>query len=286
MRHDLALILDQCLDALASGRSIEECAALYPEIANELKPLLLTTVELKDLPQPEPRAAAVRSALVRAGAALPRREAAAVAGERAGFGRWGLRRPTVTALRWAAALAASVALVVGIGTASAGSAPGDLLYPVKLVTERVVFALTTGPAERAELRLSFADKRLDELLRSARASGRIDPDLLKRLLDEATLALEQVKQAPDKQYRRVLTRVEAANTYQRRAFEYLQGVVRSDEAPLLSRAISTCDERERWVRGRWGVSEQPPAQAPGAVETRPRPSPQPERCWGSGCDWD
>lgn len=61
-------ILDQCLDALAGGRSIEECAVLYPGFTDEVTALLHVATELKNLPQPEPRRTSVQSALVRAAA--------------------------------------------------------------------------------------------------------------------------------------------------------------------------------------------------------------------------
>ncbi len=48
MKRRLDEILEECLSAYEDGcRSIEQSLALYPDLANELEPLLLTVVELK-----------------------------------------------------------------------------------------------------------------------------------------------------------------------------------------------------------------------------------------------
>lgn len=47
--------------------------------------------------------------------------------------------------------------------ASFDSVPGDVLYPVKLVTERVQVTLATSGEQRAKLHAEFAGRRLDEL---------------------------------------------------------------------------------------------------------------------------
>ena len=179
-------------------------------------------------------------------------------------------------------------LTIGLSTASARSLPGDLLYTLKLATERVAFALTTSPDRRAELRLSFADTRLEELVRTAQADGRINPDLLKRLLNEATLALEDAEPTPEDRYRGIATRVDAFNTYQKQVFEDLLPVVHEDDSQLLTRAISVCEERGRWMQRRWGGRRQiaPMNGAERPANPPPARSQEQDRCWDSGCRWD
>jgi len=286
MNRDIENILDRCLDLLQEGRSIEQCLHLYPEVADDLEPLLRVAGELQRLPEAEPRPAALRTALLRAGAALPSRSDVLDFSQDSGLRSSVRRSPVRIAFRWAAAAAAVLVLTLGLGTASANSVPGDFLYPIKLATERVTFALTTSTDRRVELHLSFADSRLEELVRTAQADGQIDPLLLKRLLEHATLALEDAKPLPDERYRQLLTRVDAFNTYQKQVFEQLQPAVHSDDRQLLTRAISVCDERERWMRRTWGdVQETPPNQVLGPADQRPTQPPERDRCWGSGCDW-
>lgn len=41
MDRDFDLLLDECLDRLNGGQSVEECLALYPQFAEEIEPLLM-----------------------------------------------------------------------------------------------------------------------------------------------------------------------------------------------------------------------------------------------------
>jgi len=53
--------------------------------------------------------------------------------------------------------------VSGAAFASQNSLPGDVLYPVKILTEKTQVALTKDEINKASLHLEFAQKRLDEL---------------------------------------------------------------------------------------------------------------------------
>ncbi|NBS41710.1 hypothetical protein EBS80_03535, partial [bacterium] len=55
--------------------------------------------------------------------------------------------------------------------ASFDSVPGDVLYPVKLVTERVQITLATSGEQRAKLHAEFAGRRLDEINSITSSSG-------------------------------------------------------------------------------------------------------------------
>ena len=270
MKSDLPEILDRCLDALARGKTVEESLAPYPDSAAELAPLLLTGATLRGLPRQVPRPPALDAALLRAGASLPRRNGAPEAGPALRPGNGRLQRVGRVAFRWATAAALSLVLVAGIGTVSAHSAPGDLLYPLKLATERVTFSLTFSPEKRAELRLSFADDRLDELVRRLQASGAVDPALLRILLREAELALNEAGPVQAEHYKLFLAKLGAFNTYQRSAFQTLGKKARGEDAQLLRRAISVCDERDRWIQERM---------------TSPEGEKEGGRCWGGDCEW-
>lgn len=83
-----------------------------------------------------------------------------------------------------AACAMLLILVVGVARASAGSLPGDTLYPAKRAVEAARLALVSDQDE-ASLRLGFAARRLDEF---AALLQRGDP--YPRALDEAADQLE------------------------------------------------------------------------------------------------
>lgn len=76
--------------------------------------------------------------------------------------------------------------------ASQGSLPGDVLYPVKRGTERAQLMFARDPVTRAELQLSFARTRLDEITRIAETR----PQHVESLVQEITVTLDEVDQAP------------------------------------------------------------------------------------------
>ncbi len=271
MNHDLSSGLDKCLDDLAKGQSLEECLNSHPE-AVALSPILSLAVELKELPQPEPRREALQGLLVKAGASLPKHGPGALLAPEISRARWaGSRRPIWPTLRWASALAACAVVAFGVGTAASQSLPGSVFYPIKLFTERVTFALTIEPAKRAELRLSFADDRLDELARSAREQGKLDPALLRQVLRESELALQDARPLPEPRFRTLLANVNTSNSYQRTVLAQVNKWLPSGDRGPIEKAISTCDERERWLR---------------EVMTAPANGSERDRSWGPGCNCD
>lgn len=271
MAHEPSLILDNCLDELAKGRSLDECLNTVPEAA-DLRPILSLAAELRKLSQPEPRREAVQGLLVKAGASLSRcvpwsRSGSAVQRAR----RSGSHRPFWPILRWAGALAACAVAAFGVSAAASQSIPGSLLYPIKLFTERVTFALTTEPGKRAELRLSFADDRLEELIRSARKEGRIDPALLRQVHRESEGALRDARPLPEARFKSFLSKVNLSNGYQKNVFLQVHRWVPTEDQGPIKKAISACDERERWLK-----------EAMKAPESGSRQ----DRSWGPECDCD
>ena len=91
----------------------------------------------------------------------------------------------------AAVLAVAVALA-GMGggavLAAADTLPGDVLYPVKLLTEDIRLALTPDPAARAELEMNFVDLRVQEMARLAQQGEEIRQAEVERM----TRQMEQV----------------------------------------------------------------------------------------------
>jgi len=151
-------ILDECLQRLLAGETIESCLSHYPQHAAELEPLLRTsqdTLKAADIkPRPEFRDLARRrfQAAVRE---VPRKE----------------KRDFFALLRPSLATVAIIAIVLlaggGVVAAAGNSLPGSPLYPVKLATESVRLALTPSDLGKAELNAAFADERVDEIIRLA-----------------------------------------------------------------------------------------------------------------------
>jgi hypothetical protein len=127
--------LSDCLDRIAAGEPLEACVARYPDIAQELRPLLTTAQRTSLIASAIAPSQATRNAvLARVMADWPTDKPR----KTAFFGAW-LMRPAVAVTAAVLALLA----VGGVGTVSAasGSVPGDLLYPVKTTREKVSLLL-------------------------------------------------------------------------------------------------------------------------------------------------
>ncbi|UCH42383.1 MAG: hypothetical protein JSW16_06070 [Dehalococcoidales bacterium] len=156
--REIENILNECLERmLVQGETVERCVGLYPQHADELRPLLEFAVAAREAtviqPRPEfrDRARYQFSQILRDSEQKARRPL---------FGwHW---RPT-----WVATVAIFLVLIIaGGGTAAAasGSMPDQALYTVKLITERVQLAFTFTALGKAEAYASMADKRVDEIV--------------------------------------------------------------------------------------------------------------------------
>jgi hypothetical protein len=166
-------ILNECLERLFKGEAVDQCLALYPEQAMELKPLLETALVAKKASVIQPRPEFRERARNQFRAALQ------AAPARKGF--FALAWP-----RWATAVAVVlVLLLAGGGTVAVAnnSLPGNLLYGVKLATEQVWLAFTPSSVGKAELYAKLADRRVAEIVSIA---DKGDPEAL----DEAASRLD------------------------------------------------------------------------------------------------
>ena len=64
-------------------------------------------------------------------------------------------------------------LTGGVTAASSSSLPGELLYPVKIASERTRLALTLSDIGKAKLEVTFAERRAKEIAELAR-KGKAD----------------------------------------------------------------------------------------------------------------
>ena len=70
MRDDIEKILDECIDRMNGGESLEDCLASYPEHVEELRPLLLAAGEIRNAELPVINQKAKSAAKIRLNAAL------------------------------------------------------------------------------------------------------------------------------------------------------------------------------------------------------------------------
>jgi hypothetical protein len=170
MSRKFDTVLDDCMDLLRAGASVEDCLARYPEHAEELRPLLSLASAVKGIPTPRPDLASVDANRMRMldavqnTAALNRQRGPSMFGWLGTLVRGPQGRPL---LRTALALAA-VLILVSLSTAvlfasASDSLPGQTLYPVKRFSENVRLSVTLDAAARQDLRTEFRLERQREV---------------------------------------------------------------------------------------------------------------------------
>jgi len=148
-------ILDDCLERLAKGETLEQCLQSYPEQAAQLEPLLQTAQIVRKASAIFPRSE------FKARARYQFRSALQIAASE--------RRPHLFGWRSRRALAlmiTAIFLIAGGGTAAAASSsmPDSHLYSVKLATEQAQLTLTRSDVGKARLCAVMADRRVKEII--------------------------------------------------------------------------------------------------------------------------
>ncbi len=151
-------ILEKCLVEIEQGTDVDTVLFRHPEFADELRPILETSIKAKDMAVPAPPADVVRRNRAKVlQRAAEMREAKVKPSSRVWFAS--LRRLAVT-------LAVVLMLFVG-GTglvrAASNTIPGDDLYPVKRTWEDVLVLFTFNVQEREQLEFEHENERLNEL---------------------------------------------------------------------------------------------------------------------------
>jgi hypothetical protein len=158
MSEKLYEALEVCLNALDTGVEIEAVLNLYPDLADELRPILETAVQAHSLATtsvPKDTVNRGRARVLQHAAGM--REAAAKPRS-----RWSMFAFPRLATSLAIAL---VFLLSGTGLVSASTQalPGDSLYPVKRSWEDLRLFFIFSPEAREGLESEFEQERLDEI---------------------------------------------------------------------------------------------------------------------------
>ena len=203
MSNKIEDILAQCIEDIRAGRSnVEDCLAKYPSISKQLEPLLRIAFEIREPPDVK----ASTAFKVRARVQLMEQIHAM-----RGVTKWpwfrytGQVKPITYKRRFnmigiiVATVLAVSALGGGTVYASQDSLPGDVLYPVKLGTEHVRVAFTGSDTDKAELYLTFANSRVEEMTALAEKERPEKIDIAVNGYDKAmAMAIEKMEEASGK----------------------------------------------------------------------------------------
>jgi uncharacterized membrane protein YgcG len=156
--NNLYEALEICLQELEQGADIETVLSPYPDLADELRPILETSANARKMAISAPSAQVVqrnRAKVLQHAAQL--REAKANSSRRIWLAS--VRRLAVTL----AVVAVLFASGTGLVRAASTTLPGDNLYPVKRTWEDVLLAFTFNPQQRDALEVEHENERLHEL---------------------------------------------------------------------------------------------------------------------------
>ncbi len=241
-------ILDLCLEKVKEGVPLDEVLMEYPEHREELKELLTIAKEIENVPVPHVRNEAVASCLIKVHEAIQLQKKGAW---RARLPRlWWPRPVCPPSPMWAKALAiVLMGIFISWGTVnlSADSLPGNILYPVKLTSEKLKFFLTIDPGKKAELRLNHSEERMEELVKYLGKKGEVNTQVLKAMLNEAALVMENIPKLPKDEGAAYCLKLEHHCAYQKDVLESLKLKVTSSQKEELERAIRICHHRMDWM---------------------------------------
>src|SRR5512146_668904 len=155
--NDLYEALEICLQDIEQGADIDTVLVRYPDLADELRPILEASRNASELAVPAPSTEVVR----RNRARVLQRAAQLREGRRSSRRIWfaSLRRVAVTLVVVAALFASGTGLVRAAST----TLPGDQLYPVKRTWEDVLVMFALNSQQRDALEVEHENERIYEL---------------------------------------------------------------------------------------------------------------------------
>jgi hypothetical protein len=154
-------ILNECLDRLLQGETVEQCLQSYPEQARELELLLRTARAARVTATIQPRVEYKARARYEFQSAV--RDMIEQKNRRRSILPWQWKWQS----GWAIALVVIIVVVLGGGgtvAVSSNSMPDSALYSLKLVSEQAQLAITISEVGKAELNAAFVDRRTDEIV--------------------------------------------------------------------------------------------------------------------------
>lgn len=174
--------LNDCLERMRRGESLQSCLARFPQHAADLAPLLQVGQMLRTAPPALSAEAFSRGRVELRDAALA--GSAAGWGQRLGNALRGLTIPL-------GVVAAALVAIFVIGAAW-NSAPGDALYPLRRSAQTAAARLSPDPAFRARHHLRLAEQRLAEMQAAWASSQTLDLDTVAQFTDQIDRTLVEL----------------------------------------------------------------------------------------------
>ncbi len=205
MSRKIEEILDSILAEMAQGRTADECLRAYPEYAEELRPLLFVAGRIAAMDKPEPEPESVRSVI---------RRMRQSGREPVRFSLRNILAQANVPARVLAAIAMIFVFELSTGALSAESHPGNMLYPVKRLTEEVQHFFIMGTEDRVHVHIALADRRTHELSCLCAPDARTRAHLLGEMVHEVEQALRHLSCLSGERAARAVHQIYACHLYQ------------------------------------------------------------------------
>ena len=234
-------LLINCIDEILAGKyTVEDCLARYPELSNELRPLLDIVVDI----QPE-RVSASSEFKQRARSRLfEAMQTPKIDSKHRRLDIFSWLKPTAPPRRLNFSLiTATVILVLFIASgttayAAQDSLPDDVLYPVKTGIEKVQLALTIGPENRANLHLNLAERRLEEIVTQSHQGRDISPSSLENYVKHTDAAIGEISNIPSEDSRAFVSQLSNFAINQQVTLDQVQEVAPQAAQSALKQALN------------------------------------------------
>jgi len=267
-------LLDESLERLRKGEKLEPSAE-----EGEFEPLLELASRIQEISTPPTEAFVgdLEKRLVEKARALRR------ARRRALWARY--LTPIFSpgrARRWAGVLAVILALVLasaGTAIAAQSSIPGDPLYPVKRVTERLGLLVVRDPPGKTHLRLEFTRRRTEEIEALYDRGEEVEASILVELATETEETLEEIEVAPEGNRRTLFEKLIHLTEREQKVLKRVHGRVPPQAKSALGRALEVSKRGNE--RAREAIQQGRPEVPPGQ-EKKEHPGPPEDR--GKGRD--
>ena len=185
MKRKLEETLEECLAALAGGQStVEECLALYPELAAELEPLLHTACGLQNVYAVDPSPLYAQAARERFVAAMAHRRQRRLAAQ-----------PVRPFWRWAPAAVGSAALVAFAVWASVLAWGGGGGSQEPFIGVAKVTPISTPVPVMSDIQSQVEKLQANlEAIRAEAESGTVEPVAIQQLKEETAALVASLDQ--------------------------------------------------------------------------------------------
>jgi len=228
-------ILAVCIEEIRSGKSTaEECAARYPELGKEL----LSLLEIADNLRPAGAHASTEFKQRAKRYLFEQMQESPSRSRRLWF--WPAFMPARILISVCASLLVLGCAGGGTVYAAQSSLPGDTLYAVKIGVENIQLALTAEPAEKANLHLELAQRRIDEAKKQIIENRNVDSQALSTIKEQYNNAIKELSNSNDTEKTKQAISQLAVDTLNQQ-IELEQAVSEADQSSrqAIAQAINT-----------------------------------------------